>query len=193
MHLIQDGHAAVIADSYADAEALLLPHLTPSDGEARVVVRLVLDGHEVPANALDDLSAVSLAGCERVEVETAPVREVARKSLVSAGEYAERVQEALCHTAELLRSERPEVANEYFAEAIDGMSVLLFTLQAAAEQLGPVARSVEEIGTRVQPWLDALAEAQLAQDWIRMADYLEYEIAPVLGEARGTIASLFAS
>ncbi len=49
---------------------------------------------------------------------------------------------------------------------------------------------MEEIGIRVQPWLDSVADAQQAQDWIRVADYLEYEIAPVLGETRGKIATI---
>lgn len=193
MRLILDGHEAVVEGICADAETLLAPQLARLGAEVRVVVRLSLDGREVPASELGDLSGIALNDCECIDVQSAPVSEVARQSLASAGEYAERVQDALCHTAELMRSDRPEVANEHFAEAIDGMSVLLFTLQAAAQHLGPEAQPVEEIGLRVQPWLDALAEAQLAQDWIRVADYLEYEIAPVLGEARGRIATVCSS
>ncbi len=190
MRLIQDGRESQVEDGAENAEALLLPRLAPTGEDPRVVVRMWLDGSDVPSSELGDLSAIAVQGCELLEVETAPVRDVARQSLASAGEYAEKVKDALRHTAELMRSDRPEVANEHFAEAIDGMSVLFFTLQAAAQHLGPEARPVEEIGARVQPWLDALTEAQIAQDWIRVADYLEYEIAPVLGEARGAIAAV---
>ena len=190
MRLIQDGREAEVEGKYSNAEALLLPFLASSEAEARVVLRLSLDGKEVPAGELGDLSEVALGECERVEVETASVREVAWKSLASAGEYADRVRDALLETAQLMRADRPEVASEFFVEAIDAMSVLLFTLQAAAEHLGPEAQPVEEIGIRVQPWLDSVADAQQAQDWIRVADYLEYEIAPVLGETRGKIATI---
>ncbi|MCP3983665.1 MAG: hypothetical protein GY723_04710 [bacterium] len=190
MRLIKDGQEAEVEGIHTDVESLLLPYLNRPEAEPRVVVRLSLDGQEVPAGDLDDLSRVSLDECERVDVETASVCEVARQSLASAGEYADRVREALFKTAQLMRTDRPEVANDSFIDTIDAMSILLFTLQAASQHLGPEANSVEEITAKVQPWLDALADAQQAQDWIRVADYLEYEIAPVLGETRGRVAPL---
>lgn len=185
MRVEQDGREIEIEGAFQHVEELLAPLLlAPGEGkEPRVVVRLELDGERVSDEALADLSAIGLVSTQQVRFWTASVREVALQGLASAGAYADRVRLALCETADLMRADRPEVANEHFAEAIDGMSVLFFTLEAASQQLGAVAEPVQTIGAEIQPWLDAVLKAQEAQDWVRVADYLEYEIAPILERA----------
>lgn len=187
MRITQDGREDEIGELFENAAQLLAPRLATGTPDARVVVRLQIDGQEVPTEALGDLSAIPIGAADAVELETASLHEVALEGLDSAGDYAVKVKDAICHTAELMRTDRPEVANEQFVEVIDGMSVLFFALEAASRQLGELAAPVESIGSRVQPWLDEIASAHAAQDWIRVADYLEYEIAPILDEAPSAI------
>lgn len=187
MRIIQDGREEELDGVFENAAELLVPRLHAGSRDERVAVRLVIDGTEVPSEALVDLAAIPVAGAESIELETALLQEVALEGLASAGDYAVKVREAICQTVELLRTDRPEVANEQFVDVIDGMSVLFFALEAASRQLGSDAAPVESIGSRVRPWLDEILSAHEAQDWIRVADYLEYEIAPILGEAPSAI------
>ncbi len=190
MQLRFDGDVKQVEAGCVDAEQLLAPFLLDQGSAARVVVRLALDGEEVPGEHLSDLSQIALVDAEEVEVDTVSVREVALQGLASANDYAEQVGKALRGTADQLRSDRPEVASEQFADAVDGLLVLFFALDAAASHLGAVAEPVAGIAARVQPWLDAVLEAHEGSDWVRVADYLEYEIVPVLDDVPDLISGI---
>lgn len=190
MQLRFDGNDKQIEGGCVDAEQLLAPFLLDDGAAARVVVRLSLDGEEVPGEHLSDLSQIVLADAQRIDVDTVSVRDVALQGLASANDYAEQVCKALRSTADRLRSDRPEVASEQLAEAVDGLLVLFFALDAAASHLGAVAEPVAGIAARVQPWLDAVLEAHQGADWVRVADYLEYEIAPPLDDVPALIAAM---
>ncbi len=179
MRIRHDGELTAVEGSYENMEQALLPLLQ----DQRVVVKMEIDGEAIPNEQLADLGQIQVADVEEICIETASIQDVALDGLASACEYATRVRVALCETAELMRSDRPEVANEHFAEAIDGMTILFFTLEAASRTLGESASSIQQIGGQIEPWLDAVVQAQEAQDWIRVADYLEYEIAPILDRA----------
>ena len=183
MRIIQDGQPREAAGAFANAQELVASLATARDEAPHILVSLRLDGVEVPGESLADLSEISLAGVREAEIETRPARELALESLESAAAYAGEVGKALAETAELMRASRPEVANEQFTEVIDAMSVLFFALDAAARQLGGEAAGIESLGQRIQPWRDQILEAQQTQDWIRVADYLEYEVGPVIDEA----------
>ena len=190
MRIIQNGQPREAAGAFANAEELAVSLVASGDEAPQIVVSMRLDGVGVPGERLADLSEISLVGVREVEIATRPARELALQSLDSAAAYAGEVGKALTETAELMRASRPEVANEQFAEVIDAMSVLFFALDAAARQLGEEAVGIESIGERIQPWLDQILEAQQTQDWIRVADYLEYEVGPVIDDAPTMIRSV---
>jgi len=149
--------------------------------EPRVVTGVWLDGRPVDPDALDDLAAIPLRGAREVCLETSLLREVARRSLEQAGEFAGEVQRSLLDSAEALRQGELQEGSRRLAEALDGLSVLCFTVEAAGRGLRAGSPSFQDFADGLLPWLTALADAQEKGDWVRAADYLEYELAPRLG------------
>jgi ABC-type transporter Mla subunit MlaD len=105
---------------------------------------------------------------------------VAAASLESSSDYAVRLVSALQETAAQLRAGRIEQGNRLYSEVTDALRVLLYALAAAAQVLGEDAASLEGLEGELQPWLEALVEAQKTWDWLRVADYLEFEVAELV-------------
>lgn len=148
------------------------------DGPRVVITRARLDGRDLSRDEIDALGSRPAAGHRELEVETRPAAEVALESLESSAAYVPALEAALQHTAAQLRQGRIEEANELFAGALDGFSVLLFAVSAAARELPEAASSLAGFDDELQPWLESLCDAQKGHDWLSVADALEYEVAP---------------
>jgi hypothetical protein len=148
-------------------------------GEGHLLTRLVLDGREIAETDSEPLERIGLEGLALVELESKPMAEVALGALAHAGAYVDAIRTALAQTAGLFRSGRVEQANQLYAELVDAFSICVYALQAACDVLGETARALRGVESELQPWLEALVEAQEQRDWIRVADCLEYELAPL--------------
>lgn len=147
-------------------------------GPRVVIARARLDGRELSRDEIDALESQPATGHAELDVETRPAAEVALESLESSAAYVPALEGALQRTAAQLRQGRIEEANELFAGALDGFSVLLFAVTAAARELPEVASALAGLDDELQPWLETLCEAQQGHDWLSVADALEYEVAP---------------
>ncbi len=110
-----------------------------------------------------------------------PPREIGLSSLAHARDYACRVSDVTDRVVEGLRSARIEEANELLAQVLDAIHVLVFTIDRATRLLE--AADAERCPTArhdCEAWIDRLVEAQQDQDWIRLADVLEYDVSPSL-------------
>lgn len=161
-----------------------------AQGATRVVTRVRVNGCDVPEDALARLEDFSLEGVSEIELESRPAREVAFASLETSAEYAASLHEALARTAEHLRTGRIEDANRLYAYALDGITVLVFAVEAAARELGESAAPLGGLEQALLPWLEALVPAQEERDWVRVADYLEHEIAPLLDGWRAKLVAV---
>lgn len=148
-------------------------------GEGHLLTRLALDGRELLEPDPQQLERVGLDGIADVELESRPLNEVALDALASASAYTEAIQGALAQTAGLFRGGRVEEANEIYADLVDAFSICVYALQAACDVLGDGARALRDLESELHPWLESLVAAQEERDWIRVADYLEYELAPL--------------
>ena len=153
-----------------------------------VVTCVRVNGCEIPDDSLDRLESFPLEGVEQIDVETRPRRAVAISSLESAAEYAPALSEALFAAASHLRGGRIEQAGRLQAEASDALGVFTFAVTAAAEALGSDGEPLCGLEAALRPWLQELLEAHQQQDWVRVADYLEYEVAPLIDGCRQGIA-----
>jgi hypothetical protein len=146
-------------------------------GVPGVVVRVRVNGCEIPDEGLGRLASFPLEGVALVEVETRPPREVAIASLESSASYAAALVESLSQTAGHLRAGRIEAASRLHAEVTDALGVFLFAVTAASSFLGEAGEALAGLDDELKPWLETLIEAQRERDWLRVADYLEYEVA----------------
>ncbi len=158
----------------------VLRSCVPGFGAERVVVGIRIDGCALSGAQLECPAEVSVEGTREIEIDSKPIRRVALESLEGAREYSQPVENGLLEAAGLLRSGRMEEANALFADLMDALSVLVFAFSAAGAQLGAAGSRLAGAGDELRPWSEALLEAQQQSDWVLVADYLEFEIAPLV-------------
>jgi hypothetical protein len=118
-------------------------------------------------------------------------REIGLSSLSHARSYAKNVAEVTDRVAELLRSARIEEANDLFAQALDALNVLVFTIDSSTRLLDPEPAALcPAAQSDSETWVAHLIEAQENQDWVRVADVLEYDVRPSLDAWSEAIASV---
>jgi hypothetical protein len=150
--------------------------------ESQVVTSLSVNGCAIPDESLETLEEFPVEGIEEVEVQTRAVREVALDSLDSSISYGNKIEAALLDTASRLRAGKIQDANEIFADTIDALNVFLYALGAIGKALGEDGDELFGLEEELKPWLDELIEAQLDQDWLRVADFAEFEVVELISE-----------
>lgn len=163
---------ANLAELVARAEGL--------DGAAEdsIVVSIAVDGEALTADELDRLELRPIAHVGQVELVRRPSREVAASVLVQGADYTGQVARAIERIVGDYRAGRTERASANLAEVIDSLSVLTNISLSVAGALPEASRALVTQQAEIQPWLQEMLEAQTAQDPIRIADVLEYEIGP---------------
>lgn len=164
--------------------------LGPELGQGRIVERLCLDDREVPSEEIEEALGLPLRGFHEARVESRDVTEIVQHGLDSADDSLGSVGTALEHTAGLLRAGRITEANHLLADSLEGLRVLLLGVAALGHALGEDGALLHGLEPEIRPWLDVLASAQASQDWLRVADCLEYEIALRLRGWRGHLAAV---
>ncbi len=168
----------VDAEGFHHLGALVAAQLQNMNGH--VLTRLWVDEREINEEELERLETLSLTGVESVRLESESAREVALKVLKSSAEYAGAVRVHLEEIATLLRRGKLDTANQLLADSCDALSVLVHSITGAAAQLNKDTEEIQKITSELTPWLKALVAAQEESDWVRVADYLEFEVAPQL-------------
>ncbi|HVP29118.1 MAG TPA: hypothetical protein VMW35_08145 [Myxococcota bacterium] len=163
------------------------------DAERRVVVRLRIDDRELAPEEIEPRLEGTLDEVRCVEVVTRLAREIAVEGLESASSYAGAVRAGVEEAAAKLREGRVPEANRLLADALDALGVLVFAIEAAGREIGESARELDGLEEALTPWLDAIVPAHEAADWIRVADVLEYEVAPIVDRWRDRIVATHAA
>lgn len=179
--------SGVDAARFSHLGDLIFSVLREDAGSARAVERVVVNGCEIPEQSLEKLELFPLDDVHEIELISRPLYEIALASLESSRDYCERLRVAFERIVDGLRAGRVEEANRLYCDAIDGLGLLVFAVTAAARQLGDRGLSLVGMDSAVIPSLEQLVEAQEVQDWVRVADTLEYELAPAIHEWRGRI------
>ncbi len=163
---------ANLAELIARAEAI------DAGAESTVVVAVAVDGEALPPDELGLLEARRLDDVRRVDVERRPSREVAHGVLEQGADYTLRIVAAIGAVVEDCRAGRAEQANRVLVDVFDALSVLTGITGSIAGTLEAATRELVAEQAEIQPWLEEMLDAQSGKDPIRIADVLEYEIAP---------------
>ncbi len=169
---IDTSDCANLAELIARAEAL------DCASEACVVVAIEVDGEALSPEELGVLETRRIDNVAQVSVVRRPSREVARGILEQGAGYTERIVEAIGAAVDDYRAGRSERANRVLADILDSLSVLTGITYSIAGVLADEAKALGIVQSEIHPWLEEMLDAQTGEDPIRIADVLEYEIAP---------------
>lgn len=158
------------------------------DAQVAALVRVRIDGKELPEEEWDEARSLATRDLRAIEIESRDFEEAARSGLRQAREYGVRIDEGLVRVCELLRTGSIREATALYAVVLDAISVWSFAVTSAPRQLGDAADALDGLESALAPWLISLEQAQQANDWLTVADLLEFEVRRVVGEWSGRLA-----
>ena len=159
-----------------------------SKEQGSLAQRIQVDGEELPLNAPETLSRV-IADIGTLEIDYIRLDEMVNRNRTNAEEYLEKLIPGIEKAAELFRLGNEQEANQYFLNIIDGMTWFSQVVVAISQAVGIDSRTEifggDSIETRLKTLTDfskQLLEANKNNDWVLVADLLEYEIQPYYSE-----------
>ena len=166
----------------------LLETLDADLGPRGVLLAAVrFDGVEQPAFREPSVAGRALTTVQRVDVETATPDALLRQSLAEAAEAIGQIADDVARVSALFRGNDVSAANQGLARLSGDLHTFTALVTTLRGPLGiPVERltvdgvSPDEQIERLGAWLESLVAAQSSQDWLTVADILEYDIEPVL-------------
>jgi hypothetical protein len=165
-----------------------------------VVTDVRLDGVDEPAFRDPGLSAQPMSTFSLVEVETGEPQVLARRCLGEAASAVGELRLATRDTADGFRLANVEEAQEGLHHVSEGLVMVLRIVAAAGlalrRELDSVdgdGRSIGTLSNDLDAIVQVLLEAQRNEDWIQVADILEYDLNPILSGWHSALASVAAA
>jgi hypothetical protein len=179
----------------------LLVQLDDACGEeGRIVTAARLDGVDEPSFRHPDVGTRQLDGLAVIEVDAVPPMALLTDSLREAAAGLDSLCAHALEVAGRFRGHELHVAQQGLVELAQGLQVLTSLIAtigvivqkdlASLTWNGePATALVGTLGTQ----LETLIEAQQNQDWLTVADVMEYDIEPALRACRPLFDALGAS
>jgi hypothetical protein len=133
---------------------------------------------------------VTLGEVAKLDLKTVSDADLARAILNDAVNQALTLGQALEKSAALFRLAAEDEANHYFAQVLEALRWLLQTGEGACQVLkvdlgqvtSPQIGDVAEFLKRFQDLLDEMLQVYEEEDYILLADLMEYELLPMVQE-----------
>ena len=155
--------------------------------QGNVVRSIQIDGQE----SSPDTSATQktpLSEIETLEIEISTLSDIVNKNVENADAYLIRLIPGIEKSVELFRMGNEQEANKFFINIIDGIDWLSQVLDMilAAKAISPDTvfdgKSIQDRRTSLVDFTQQMVDANKNQDWVLLADLLEYEILPYYQE-----------
>lgn len=141
---------------------------------------------------------VHLGEVSRLDLKTVSDEDLARSILVDASIQVETMVQALEKSAALFRLAAEDEANHYFAQVLEALRWLLQTGEGACEVLevdlggvkNPQIGDVSDFLKRFQDLLEEMLQVYEEEDYILLADLMEYELLPMVTQWQNILSQL---
>jgi hypothetical protein len=166
-----------------------------SAGQAVTATRF--DGVDTPTYRSPDRLAQPLASLESIEVETVATAALLRQGLSEAAGALETLCAAASRIGVDFRGHDVKSANKELVSLAQSLGTLVTLIGVVGQALdvdfdtfsvsgGSAKALFEETGSQI----GSLVQAQQDQDWVTVADALEYDVSPTLGRWRELLTAL---
>lgn len=133
---------------------------------------------------------VTLGEVSTLELKTVSDTDLARSILTDAAHQGETLVQALEKSAALFRLAAEDEANHYFAQVLEALRWLIQTGEGACQVLDvqldqvttPQFGNVSDFLKRFPALLDEMLQVFEEEDYILLADLMEYELLPMVQE-----------
>lgn len=146
--------------------------------------RIWLDDQEFPS---DDREALQKkpSDIDSLEVELANLKDLVATNLANALDYLKKLIPGFEQAADLFRAGNEQESNKYYLQILDGIdwfsqvvSVIMSPDEGETELPDTDDESLEVRQKKLTDLMSQMLEANENQDWVLLADILEYEMVP---------------
>ena len=146
--------------------------------------RIWLDDQEFPS---DDREALQKkpSDIDSLEVELANLKDLVATNLANALDYLKKLIPGCEQAGDLFRAGNEQEANKYYLQILDGIewfsqvvSVIMSPDEGETELPDTDNESLEVRQKKLTDLMSQMLEANENQDWVLLADILEYEMVP---------------
>ena len=146
--------------------------------------RIWLDQQEFPSDDRETLQKKPV-DINSLEVELADLKDLVATNLSNALDYLEKLIPGFDQAADLFRTGNEQEANKYYIQILDGMDWFSEVINIVMDS--EFKRSAPEDTLRLRQakltnLMSQMLEANKNQDWVLLADILEYEMIPFYKE-----------
>jgi hypothetical protein len=141
--------------------------------------RVWLDGQEVSSSAPDSLMT-STSSIALLELELANLKDLMANNLGNAKEYLEKLIPGFQKAADLFRMGNEQEAHKYYLQILDGIDWFSQVVQTIvnSREIELEGQDLKDRQEKLTGFMTQMLEANQNQDWVLLADLLEYELVP---------------
>ena len=154
--------------------------------------RIWLDQQEFPSDDRETLQKKPV-DINSLEVELADLKDLVATNLSNALDYLEKLIPGFDQAADLFRTGNEQEANKYYIQILDGMDwfseVVNVVMSSEGEGQEP-ENSLQVRQAKLTDLMSQMLEANKNQDWVLLADILEYEMIPFYKEWQTILSKL---
>jgi hypothetical protein len=155
--------------------------------QGNVVRSIKIDGQESSPDS-PEAQKTPLSEIATLEVEISTLSDIINKNIENADAYLIRLIPGIEKSVELFRMGNEQEANKFFINIIDGIDWLsqvldmILTAKAISPDTVFDGKSIQDRRASLVGLTQQMVDANKNQDWVLLADLLEYEIRPYYQE-----------
>jgi hypothetical protein len=194
--LLDQQNTAIEESSVNNLEEILVKVMSDLIRPGQVITTVKLNGEVYSEENPHDAVRISLSDIETLEIHTMATDEIAWRFLDSGVEQVDMIIQGAQKISELFRIADETEANEQYADFLESLRLFLqmvaevkaiLNLDLASAFKG---RTVEDRVEKLSEMMDQMLHVQEEEDWIMLADLLEYELIPLLEEWKSILPLL---
>jgi hypothetical protein len=155
--------------------------------QGNVVRSIKIDGQESSPDS-SEAQRMQISKIATLEVEISTLADMINKNIDNADAYLIRLIPGIEKSVELFRMGNEQEANKFFIKIVDGIDWFSQVLDIilTAKEISPdtvfEGKSIQDRRTSLVDLTQQMVDANKNQDWVLLADLLEYEILPYYQE-----------
>lgn len=160
------------------------------------ITNVKLNGEDITGKDWERFAHLTAGDIRNLEIETGDMEQLALETLNSLFEFTGNLVNELKRVTELFRLGNAVQGGDVFSRAIDGIQLVNHASAMIERNLGIDPSGSQGNGNtltqqlnNLQPILEDMFSAQKDQDWVLLADLLEYELIPHFEEREKLLRS----
>jgi len=155
--------------------------------QGNVVRSIKIDGQESSSDS-SEAQGTQISEIATLELEISTLADMINKNIENADAYLIRLIPGIEKSVELFRIGNEQEANKFFVKIVDGIDWFSQVLDIilTAKEISPETvfegKSIQDRRTSLVGLTQQMVDANKNQDWVLLADLLEYEILPYYQE-----------